>query len=97
MTEGIWYWFQAFQGLFSSVIKDFTSSKEKHVPLMEKEDPKESIWKLSAVFSHANFVCNDNVDKLTMDENQLELNIGKTMPQICATEQHLHKTFGQER
>ncbi|RDY11140.1 Syntaxin-binding protein 5, partial [Mucuna pruriens] len=63
------------KGIFSSVIKDFTSSKEKHVPLMEIEDPKESVRELSAIFSNANFACNDNDDKPTMDENQLELNI----------------------
>ncbi|KAG4386607.1 hypothetical protein GLYMA_11G085900v4 [Glycine max] len=63
------------RGIFSSVIKDFTSSKEKHAPLLEKKDPKESIRELSAIFSNANFACNDNVDKPTMDENQLELNI----------------------
>jgi len=101
MTEGIRYCVLAFQGIFSSVIKDFTSSKEKHAPLLEKKDPKESIRELSAIFSNANFACNDNVDKPTMDENQLELNIGKTMPQTCATlllpTEHLLKTFGQER
>ncbi|XP_020218072.1 uncharacterized protein LOC109801420 [Cajanus cajan] len=63
------------KGIFSSVIKDFTGSKEKHVPLMEKEDPKESIRELSAIFSNANFACNENDDKPTMNDNQLELNI----------------------
>ncbi|KAK7309410.1 hypothetical protein RJT34_06115 [Clitoria ternatea] len=64
------------KGLFSSVVKDFTSSKEKSVPLIEKEVHKESIQELSTVFSNANFACNDNIDNNpTMDENQLELNI----------------------
>jgi len=79
MTEGIWYFFPAFQGILSFVIKDFTSSKQKHGPLMGKEDPKENIRELSAVFSNANFACYDNDDKPTVDESELELNIGKTM------------------
>ncbi|KAK7406932.1 hypothetical protein VNO78_08568 [Psophocarpus tetragonolobus] len=63
------------KGIFSSVIKDFTSNKEKHVPLTEKEGPKERIWELSAIFSNENFACHNNDDTPTMDENQLELNI----------------------
>ncbi|XP_068468684.1 lethal(2) giant larvae protein homolog SRO77 [Phaseolus vulgaris] len=63
------------KGILSSVIKDFTSSKEKHGALMGKEDPKENIRELSAVFSNTNFTCNDSDDKPTVDESQLELNI----------------------
>ncbi|KAL2348696.1 hypothetical protein Fmac_002696 [Flemingia macrophylla] len=63
------------KGIFSSVIKDFTGSKEKPLPLMEKEDPKESIRELSAIFSNANFACNEIDDKPTMDDDVLELNI----------------------
>ncbi|XP_052725899.1 uncharacterized protein LOC108335436 isoform X2 [Vigna angularis] len=61
------------KGIFSFVIKDFTSSEEKHGPLMGKEDPKENIRELSAVFSNANFACYDNDDKPTVDENDIDL------------------------
>ncbi|XP_047178116.1 uncharacterized protein LOC124845114 [Vigna umbellata] len=64
------------RGIFSSVIKDFTGSKEKHAPILETEDSKESIQKLSAIFSTENFPCDaDNNDNLTVDEDNLELNI----------------------
>ncbi|PNY10204.1 syntaxin-binding protein 5-like, partial [Trifolium pratense] len=63
------------KGIFNSVVKDFTGSKEKHMPLMEKEDPKESIQELSAIFSHANFPPEANY---TVDENQLESNLDDT-------------------
>nr|KYP36996.1 hypothetical protein KK1_041853 [Cajanus cajan] len=64
------------KGIFSSVIKDFTGSKEKHAPIMETEDSKESIQELSAIFSNENFPCNaDNNDNLTVDEDGPELNI----------------------
>lgn len=59
---------------------------------MEKEDPEEGIQELSAIFSNANFPSGDNNnDNPTEDENQLELNIGTTMPQLCSTE-YLLKT-----
>jgi len=90
MTEGM-YFFPAFQGILSSVIKDFTSSKEKHGPLMGKEDPKENIRELLAVFSNTNFACNDSDDKPTVDESRLELNIGTTMQYICAAKQLLKR------
>ncbi|WVZ11788.1 hypothetical protein V8G54_016318 [Vigna mungo] len=63
------------KGILSFAIKDFTSSKEKHGPLMGKEDPKENIRELSAIFSNANFACYDNDDKPTVDESEVELNI----------------------
>ncbi|KAK4261998.1 hypothetical protein QN277_027615 [Acacia crassicarpa] len=64
------------RGIFSSVIKDFTGSKEKHVTLLETEDTKESIQQLSVIFSNANFPSDgDNKDNLTMDVDELELNI----------------------
>ncbi|KAJ1403849.1 WD40/YVTN repeat-like-containing domain superfamily [Sesbania bispinosa] len=64
------------KGIFSSVVKDFTSSKEKHIPLVEKEDPEESIQELSAMFSNANFPLDANDDDNSIvDENKLELNI----------------------
>ncbi|KAF7829057.1 Syntaxin-binding protein 5 [Senna tora] len=64
------------RGIFSSVIKDFTGSKEKQVTLMETEDTKESIQELSVIFSNTNFPCDaDNNDNPTNDENELELNI----------------------
>ncbi|RDY02840.1 Syntaxin-binding protein 5, partial [Mucuna pruriens] len=64
------------KGIFSSVIKDFTGSKEKHAPVLETEDSKESIQELSAIFSNENFPCDaDNNDNLTVDEDELELNI----------------------
>jgi hypothetical protein len=53
------------------------------MPLMEKEDPKESIQELSAIFSRANFSMDANN---TVDEKQPELTLGSiTMPQICMT------------
>ncbi|XP_054775821.1 uncharacterized protein LOC129284382 [Prosopis cineraria] len=64
------------KGIFSSVIKDFTGSKEKHLTLMELEDTKESMRQLSVIFSNANFPSDaDNNENLTMDEDELELNI----------------------
>ncbi|XP_061351439.1 uncharacterized protein LOC133296460 [Gastrolobium bilobum] len=64
------------KGIFSSVIKDITGSKEKHVPLMETEDSKEIIQELSVLFSNENFPCDaDNNDNLNVDEDELELNI----------------------
>ncbi|CAJ1942207.1 unnamed protein product [Sphenostylis stenocarpa] len=64
------------RGIFSSVIKDFTSSKEKHAPILETEDSKESIQELSAIFSNENFPCDaDNNDNLTVDEDELEISI----------------------
>ncbi|WVZ07096.1 hypothetical protein V8G54_020442, partial [Vigna mungo] len=62
--------------VYLAVIKDFTGSKEKHAPILETEDSKESIQKLSAIFSTENFPCDaDNNDNLTVDEDNLELNI----------------------
>jgi hypothetical protein len=46
---------------------------------MENEDPKESIQELSAIFSYANFPPDANN---TVDENQLESNLGITMPHV---------------
>ncbi|KAE9614576.1 putative transcription factor WD40-like family [Lupinus albus] len=64
------------KGIFSSIIKDFTSSKEKHVSLMEPGDSKECIEELSLIFSNENFPCDaDNNDNLIVDEKELELNI----------------------
>ncbi|XP_024641061.1 uncharacterized protein [Medicago truncatula] len=60
------------KSIFNSVIKDFTGGKEKHIPLMEKEDPKESIEELSAIFSRANFSMDANN---TVDEKQPELTL----------------------
>ena len=54
---------------------------------METEDSKESIQELSVIFSNANFPCDaDNNDNQTVDEDDLELNIGMKLPWICATE-----------
>lgn len=79
------------QGIFSSVIKDFTGSKEKHAPLAETEDSKESIQELSAIFSNENFPCDadNNNDNLTVDEDDLELSIGRKVSCICATEYYI--------
>ncbi|KAL2334232.1 hypothetical protein Fmac_015445 [Flemingia macrophylla] len=64
------------KGIFSSVIKDFTGSKEKHAHIVETEDSKESIQELSAIFSNENYPYNaDNNDNLTVDEDEHELNI----------------------
>ncbi|KAI5438541.1 hypothetical protein KIW84_024323, partial [Lathyrus oleraceus] len=57
------------KGIFNSIIKDFTGGKEKYMPFMEKEDPKESLQELSAIFSHANFPLEANN---SVDENKLE-------------------------
>ncbi|XP_027348737.1 uncharacterized protein LOC113860236 [Abrus precatorius] len=64
------------KGIFSSVIKDFTGSKEKHVPIMETEDSKERIQELSLIFTYENFPCDtDSNSNLTVDEDEVELNI----------------------
>ncbi|XP_057420453.1 uncharacterized protein LOC130714562 isoform X2 [Lotus japonicus] len=64
------------KGIFSSVIKDFTGSKEKQVPLIETEDSKESIQELGVIFSNENFPSDaDNNDNQTVDKDELELNI----------------------
>jgi hypothetical protein len=57
---------------------------------MEKEDPKESNQELSAIFSHANFPPDANK---SVDENQLESNLGITMPQICMTKGEIFSWF----
>ncbi|XP_019446907.1 PREDICTED: uncharacterized protein LOC109350194 isoform X1 [Lupinus angustifolius] len=64
------------KGIFSSIIKDITGSKEKHVPVMESEDSKESIQELSLIFSNENFPCDaDSNENLIVDEEEVELNI----------------------
>lgn len=74
----------ASQGIFSSVIKDFTGSKEKQVPLIETEDSKESIQELGVIFSNENFPSDaDNNDNQTVDKDELELNIGKKVPKYA--------------
>ena len=81
MAKGVWSCFLSSQGIFSSVIKDFAGSKEKHAPILETEDTTESIQELSAIFSNENFPCDaDNNDNLTVDEDEIELNIGKKVP-----------------
>ena len=94
VIEGIQSCFPQCQSIFSSVIKDFTGSKEKHEPVMEKEDPKESIRELSAIFSHANFPSDaDKNDNRTTDEDELELSLGITMPQLTYVQQNIN-AFG---
>ncbi|KAK7360314.1 hypothetical protein VNO77_02298 [Canavalia gladiata] len=62
------------KGIFSSVIKDFTGSKEKHVPTMETEDSKGSIQELSVIFSNENFPGDsDGNDNLPVDEDELNI------------------------
>ncbi|RYQ81230.1 hypothetical protein Ahy_Scaffold1g107211 [Arachis hypogaea] len=64
------------KGIFSLVMKEFTGNKEKDVPSMEKEDPRESIRELSAIFSNANFPSDaDNSDNWTMHEDEPELTL----------------------
>ncbi|MED6204054.1 hypothetical protein PIB30_005452 [Stylosanthes scabra] len=64
------------KGIFSSVIKDLTGGKEKHAPVAETEDSKESIQELAVIFSNPNFTTEaDNHDNLTADEDDLDLNI----------------------
>lgn len=53
---------------------------------METEDSRESIQELSVIFSNENFPCDvDNNDNLTIDEDEVELNIGRKVPYKCAT------------
>ncbi|KAF1874946.1 hypothetical protein Lal_00007562 [Lupinus albus] len=79
------------KGIFGSVIKDFTGSKEKHVPLVEKEDDKESFQELLTIFSYANFPDDaDNNDISTVDEDEIELNIDD-----IDIEDHVEKHKGQ--
>lgn len=66
------------QGLFSSVIKDITGSKAKHVPNVEAEVIRESIEELDVVFSNANFPSDaEDRDNLTMDEDEIDIGISK--------------------
>ena len=44
---------------------------------METEDSKESIQELSVIFSNANFPSEDDNNNPAMDEDELELHIGK--------------------
>jgi hypothetical protein len=67
----------ACQGIFSSVIKDITGSKAKHVPQVEIEDARESIEELHTIFSTANFPSDaENRDNLVTDEDEIDLDIG---------------------
>lgn len=67
----------ACQGIFSSVIKDFTGSKAKPLPEVETEDATESIKELYTIFSTVNFPSDtENRDNLVMDEDDIDLDIG---------------------
>jgi hypothetical protein len=78
------------QGLFSS----FSVSKEKHVPAMETEDSRESIRELPVIFSKENFPCDtDDNDNLTIDEDEVELNIGMKVPYKCDVENEYYIAF----
>ncbi|XP_059438419.1 uncharacterized protein LOC132171187 [Corylus avellana] len=64
------------KGIFSSVIKDITGSKAKHVPHVEIEDARESIEELHTIFSTANFPSEtENRDNLVTDEEEIDLDI----------------------
>ncbi|KAE8010739.1 hypothetical protein FH972_007078 [Carpinus fangiana] len=64
------------KGIFSSVIKDITGSKAKHVPHVEIEDARESIEELHTIFSTANFPSDtENRDNLVTDEDEIDLDI----------------------
>ena len=48
------------------------------MPGVETEDTKESIEELSIIFSNANFLCEvENRDNQAVDEDEIDLNIGK--------------------
>ena len=67
----------ACQGIFSSVIKDFTGSKAKPLPEVETEDATESIKELYTIFLTANFPSDtENRDNLVKDEDDIDLDIG---------------------
>lgn len=68
----------ACQGIFSSVIKDITGSKAKHVPDVETEVTRASIEDLEIIFSTANFLSDTgDRDDLAMDEDEIDIDIGK--------------------
>lgn len=74
----------ACQGIFSSVIKDITGSKAKHVPDVETEVTRASIEDLEIIFSTANFLSDTgDGDNLAVDEeeDEIDIDIGK----ICIT------------
>lgn len=58
-------------------------SKTKMVPDVEADDAKESIEELSSIFSVANFpLFVGKGDNQSMDEEDIELDIGMYIPQI---------------
>ncbi|KAL6959822.1 hypothetical protein U1Q18_039974 [Sarracenia purpurea var. burkii] len=64
------------KGIFSSVIKDMTGSKAKHVAEEEAEGARESIEELSTIFSVDNFPSNaESRSNLAMDGNEFDLDI----------------------
>ncbi|KAK2657637.1 hypothetical protein Ddye_010689 [Dipteronia dyeriana] len=66
------------KGIFSSVLKDIKGGKSKQAHDVKKEDTRESIEKLSTIFSNANFPCDsdDNSNNhLGKEEDEDELNI----------------------
>lgn len=72
----------ACQGIFSSVIKDITGSKAKHVPEVETAVTRASIEDLEIIFSTANFLSDTgDGDNLAVDEDEIDIDIGK----ICIT------------
>jgi len=67
------------QGLFSSVIKDMTRSKSKHMPGEEVEGARESMEGLSTIFSVDNFPPEtENNPNPATDESEVLLDIGIT-------------------
>ncbi|XP_052190065.1 uncharacterized protein LOC127799878 isoform X2 [Diospyros lotus] len=66
------------KGLFSSVIKDMTRSKSKHMPGEEVEGARESMEGLSTIFSVDNFPPETgNIPNPAADESEVLLDIGK--------------------
>ncbi|PSS00383.1 Syntaxin-binding protein [Actinidia chinensis var. chinensis] len=64
------------KGIFSSVIKDMTGSKAKHVPEEEAEGARESFEDLATIFSVDNFPSNaESRANLAVDEDEVDLDI----------------------
>ncbi|KAG2695171.1 hypothetical protein I3760_07G002500 [Carya illinoinensis] len=64
------------KGIFSSVIKDITGSKAKHVPEVETAVTRASIEDLEIIFSAANFLSDTgDGDNLAVDEDEIDIDI----------------------
>ncbi|KAG7968884.1 hypothetical protein I3843_07G002700 [Carya illinoinensis] len=64
------------KGIFSSVIKDITGSKAKHVPEVETAVTRASIEDLEIIFSTANFLSDTgDGDNLAVDVDEIDIDI----------------------